>query len=176
MPQDDYSATSSGALKLKGVHSKISKPHKKKRSKPPQPAESSDTTLRAETGRERNLEDENLGDSSRKNHDSREVCENENDWEEKEKEMMNEEGLGENVMFRAVGKTEAERRHEEKRRRRVRVVFSILHLLDLRRRFSNLMTPRLDHTFTRFASAYTYHLQITQPRLSICLSYTFVNK
>ena len=124
MPQDDYSATSSGALKLKGVNSKVSKSHKKKRPKPLQPAESSDTTQHAETGQDKNSGDEILGDPSLKNKNSREVGGN----DDRKEQEVNEEGLREDVAFRAVGKTEAERRHEERRRRRVCGIFPFAYI------------------------------------------------
>lgn len=139
MTQDDYSATSGGALKLKGVNSKISKSHKKKRPKPPQPAESPDPILHAEKEQERKLGDEGLGDSSPKNSEESKVVENDDG---KRGEKGEEEGSGDNIIMRAIGKTEAERRHEERRRRRVCVVSSYcLHLLESRKRFSDLITP-----------------------------------
>lgn len=115
MPHDDYTASAGGALKLKGVNSasKISKPHKKKRPKPPQPAESSDTVLGTGKQAEKVVGDEFEGSLSKRGGSEQ------RDNDEVDGKSMGEEGGGEGVILKAVGKTEAERRHEERRRKRV---------------------------------------------------------
>lgn len=117
MPHDDYTASTGGALKLKGVGSasKISKTHKKKRPKPPQPAEFSDKTLGTEKQVEKVVEDETVGERRLSMKDGSEQREN----DEVDETRMGEEEVEEGVILRAVGKTEAERRHEERRRKRV---------------------------------------------------------
>lgn len=111
MPHDDYTASAGGALKLKGVNSasKISKPHKKKRPKPRQPAESSDTVLGTGKQAEKTVGDEFEGSLSKTGGSEQ------SDNDEVDGKSMGEEG----VILKAVGKTEAERRHEERRRKRV---------------------------------------------------------
>lgn len=121
MPHDDYTASTGGSLKLKGVNpaSKISKPHKKKRPKPPQPAESSGTALGTAKQAEKEGGDEIVGERYLSKNDGS---------EQRENEEVDGKSLGvgdgrerseEGVILGAVGKTEAERRHEERRRRRV---------------------------------------------------------
>lgn len=111
MPHDDYTASAGGALKLKAVNSasKISKPHKKKRPKPPQPAESSDTVLGAGKQVEKAVGDEFEGSLSKTGGSEQK------DNDEVDGKSTGEEG----VILKAVGKTEAERRHEERRRKRL---------------------------------------------------------
>ncbi|MCJ1427501.1 hypothetical protein MMC29_005404, partial [Sticta canariensis] len=117
MPHDDYTASTGGALKLKGVGSasKISKPHKKKRPKPPQRAEFSDRALGTEEQAEKVVEDETVGERSPGMKDGGE----QRKIEEVDGMRMGEEDVEEGVILRAVGKTEAERRHEERRRKRL---------------------------------------------------------
>lgn len=117
MPHDDYTASTGGALKLKGVGSasKISKPHKKKRPKPSQPAEFSDRALGTEEQAEKVVEDESVGERSLSMKDRSEQRKN----DEVDGMRMGEEDVKEGVILRTVGKTEAERRHEERRRKRV---------------------------------------------------------
>lgn len=121
MPHDDYTASTGGSLKLKGVNpaSKISKSHKKKRPKPPQPAESSDTTLGTAKQVEKEGGDEIVGERYLSKNDGSEQRENEEVDGKSLGEEDGREGKGEGVILRAVGKTEAEKRHEERRRKRV---------------------------------------------------------
>lgn len=126
MPRDDYTASAGGALKLKGVSSssKISKPHKKKRPKPPQPAESSGTVLGTGKQVEKVAGDDLVGEGNLSNADGSEQREKD---EVDDGKMTGEEDGGEGVILRAVGKTEAEKRHEERRRKRVsRILLSPL--------------------------------------------------
>ena len=75
MPGDDYSATVSGGLKLKGVNSssKVSK-HRKKKSKPAQPTESEKNPDKSEGATDGALTEdlkpngEEAGDTTRKDH------------------------------------------------------------------------------------------------------------
>ena len=119
MPRDEYTAGAGGALKLKGVSSssKISKPHKKKRPKPPQPAESSGAVLGTEKQVEKVAGDDLVGEGNLSNADGSEQREKD---EVDDGKRTGEEDGGEGVILRAVGKTEAEKRHEERRRKRVR--------------------------------------------------------
>lgn len=106
MPTEDYIPATSGTLKLKGVqNSKISK--KKKRPKPPQPSSSNQdpTTLPPTAGEltaDKNGSDvgSELEKLDEKGHDDGVV----------EKEEISLHGRG---------KTEAQIRHEERRRKRV---------------------------------------------------------
>ena len=116
MPHDDYTPSSGGALKLKGVGtaSKISKPYKKKRPKPPQPAEFSDKAGTEEQA-EKVVEDGPMGErrlSMKDGIEQREI-------DEVDGTRTGDEDVEEGVILKAVGKTEAERRHEERRRKRV---------------------------------------------------------
>jgi protein FAM32A len=105
MPAEDYTPATSGTLKLKGVqNSKISK--KKKRPKPPQPSSSNQdsTTLPPTAGEltaDKNGSDvgSELEKLDKKGHD---------DGVEKEE-----------ISLHGRGKTEAQIRHEERRRKRV---------------------------------------------------------
>lgn len=124
MPGDDYSAVVSGGLKLKGVNSssKVSK-HKKKKLKPAQPMESEknpdkseDATDGAST-EELRPKGEEAGDITKKDHGGEGSREREREEEATPPPQR-------------AGKTEAELRHEERRRKRV--CFS--HTDDLRRR------------------------------------------
>lgn len=105
MPTEDYTPATSGTLKLKGVqNSKISK--RKKRPKPPQPSSSNQdsTTLPPTAGEltaDKNGSDvgSELEKLDKKGHD---------DGVEKEE-----------ISLHGRGKTEAQIRHEERRRKRV---------------------------------------------------------
>lgn len=105
MPAEDYTPATSGTLKLKGVqNSKISK--RKKRPKPPQPSSGNQdsTTLpptAAELTADKNGSDvgSELEKLDKKGHD---------DGVEKEE-----------ISLHGRGKTEAQIRHEERRRKRV---------------------------------------------------------
>lgn len=117
MPHDEYTTSSGGALKLKGVTSasKISKPHKKKR-KPPQRAEFSDAALGVGKEAEKEVGDKIAGERSPSKKDGSE--QREDDEVDRKSTGEGDDG-GEGVILTAVGKTEAEKRHEERRRKRV---------------------------------------------------------
>lgn len=117
MPNDDYTASTGGLLKLKGVNSasKVSKPHKKKRPKPPQPAESLDTALGAAEQVKKEIGDEIVDEKGLSKKDGPEQRENDG----VEGKSMGQEDGREGVILRTVGKTETEKRHEERRRKRV---------------------------------------------------------
>ena len=103
MPANDYTAAVSGGLKLKSANpsSKVSKSHKKKRPKPSQPA------------------DANADKSKKGTTDDGEDIKDERDDATVDKSgQALEEGEAMSSPPRA-GKTEAELRHEEHRRKRV---------------------------------------------------------
>ncbi len=105
MPAEDYTATTSGTLKLKGVqNSKISK--KKKRPKPSQPSSSIQDTVISPTS---------AGDFSADKHESDIGSE----LKKKEKENDGDGAEMEETPHHGRGKTEAEIRHDERRRKRV---------------------------------------------------------
>lgn len=106
MPSEDYTAVTSGGLKLKGVNgSKISKSNRKRR-KPNPEASSKDPP-----------KDGADSDGAMANHNSptiiaeNQTAVNKAEEQDSEKDTKNEPS----------GKTEAELRHEERRRRRVRL-------------------------------------------------------
>lgn len=105
MPAEDYTSATSGTLKLKGAHnSKISK--KKKRPKPPQPSSNNqDSATLPPVAREPSTDKNgsNVGSELEK-------LERKGDEEGAEKEE---------IPLHGRGKTEAEIRHEERRRKRV---------------------------------------------------------
>lgn len=109
MPPDDYKAVTSGALKLKGVNStsKISKSHKKKKPKATQ--EANPTTLK-QPGKNTVMETENGLEA-----DGGVDCET----GQEVKGLGGEDEVEGEMALRRLGKTEAELRHEEQRRRRV---------------------------------------------------------
>ena len=106
MPADDYTAAVSGGLKLKNVSlsSKVSKSHKKKRPKSSQPESTGDANV------------EKFKDEIRDNGEGFKNCQD--DIAIKDKNNYPVEDGGVKSSLRA-GKTEAEVRHEERRRRRV---------------------------------------------------------
>lgn len=99
MPADDYTAAVSGGLKLKGVSSsgKVSKSQKKKRPKPSHPESSADAN--AEKSKDGAIDE---GEDSKDTEKGKQVFED-----------------GEATPPSQAGKTEAELRHEERRRKRV---------------------------------------------------------
>ena len=105
MPADDYTAAVSGGLKLKSVSSssKVSKSHKKKRPKPAQP-ETSDAN--AEESKDEAKDDS--GDTKNDQNDA---------MMDKNQQVLED---AEALTPPRAGKTEAELRHEERRRKRVR--------------------------------------------------------
>ncbi|KAF6230159.1 hypothetical protein HO133_004498 [Letharia lupina] len=105
MPADDYTAAVSGGLKLKSVasSSKVSKSHKKKRPKPSQPESSADAN--AEKSKDGATDH---GDDVKDEHDDATVDKSQQASEEAEA-----------LSPVRAGKTEAELRHEERRRKRL---------------------------------------------------------
>lgn len=112
MPADDYTAAVSGGLKLKNVSSssKVSKSHKKKRPKPAQPESSADAN--AEKSKNGAIDDD---EDNKDEQDDAAI--------DKGKEALEDDGGAPRA-----GKTEAELRHEERRRKRV-CCFSHLALI-----------------------------------------------
>lgn len=105
MPTDDYTAASGGGLRLKGVNgSKITK-HKKKRPKNPEAKKRSPSVDAA--AKPSNGQDHNQNDDEAVNHDSSAVEDGPENREPSEDRSQ------------PRGKTEAELRHEERRRRRL---------------------------------------------------------
>ena len=107
MPADDYTAAVSGGLKLKNVSSssKVSKSHKKKRPKSSQPEASPNANANADKSIE-------IGKD-----DSEDVkADQDKDSIDKSKQVL-EDGAATSPP--RAGKTEAELRHEERRRKRV---------------------------------------------------------
>ena len=107
MSSNDYTPTTTGALKLKGssTASKISK-HKKKRPKPALTTSSEDG---AEKGIQTKPQNEKLEEKEEQE---------EEELQEKEKEDETRRKV-EEEMVKGAGKTDAEIRHEERRRRKV---------------------------------------------------------
>lgn len=114
MPANDYTAAVSGGLKLKSANpsSKVSKSHKKKRPKPSQPAD-----------------DANADKSKNRTPDDGEDVKDERDDATVDKSEQALEDDGGSMSPPRAGKTEAELRHEEHRRKRV-CCFHILLLHD----------------------------------------------
>lgn len=111
MPADDYTAAVSGGLKLKGVNTsgKVSKSHKKKRPKPSQPESSADASA-----------EKSKGEAVDGGEDVKDIPEDATI--DKGKQVFED---GEATPPQQAGKTEAELRHEERRRKRV----CYIHLL-----------------------------------------------
>ena len=105
MPADDYTAAVSGGLKLKNVSSssKVSKSHKKQRAKPSQ--------LETTDANAEEPKDEAKDDSG-------DIKNGQNDALMDKNQQASEDV--EALMSPRAGKTEAELRHEERRRKRVR--------------------------------------------------------
>ena len=105
MPADDYTAAVSGGLKLKGVNSssKVSKSHKKRR---PKALESESTT---------NVRPDESKEESTKDGEDVTTEQDESTGDGNERPLENVEA----TTPPQVGKTEAELRHEERRRKRV---------------------------------------------------------
>ena len=110
MPADEYTSATGGSLKLKGVNSssKILKSHKKKKPKPEKQSLPS------------NLENptENAQDNPFKPAEGSSTTDR-NTMTRTKSEREIEEDLEAEISERNRGKTEAELRHEERRRRRV---------------------------------------------------------
>ena len=152
MPTDEYRSTPGGALKLKG--SKISKRshhhNKKKRPKPPSPSpppppQSPPLQQPAEDEEQRQQKHDDgplskrrlvpVANNNNNNNNNGEKKQNEDRVEKDEgrddaAELEDGDSVaavhteGDKKGIWAVGKTEAERRHEEQRRKRVRFFFS----------------------------------------------------
>ena len=122
MPADDYTAAVSGGLKLKNRNSssKISKSHKKKRPKPSQ-LEASSANATAEKPK-----DGAKDDGGDLNDDQEDAA------VEKSREVFEDGGA---ISPAQAGKTEAELRHEERRRKRVCYFLILLSLGDLQNGF-----------------------------------------
>ena len=105
MPADDYTAAVSSGLKLKGVSSssKVSKSRKKKRPKAP------------ESGSTTNVRSEESKDELTKDGEDATTEQDEATIDGRERPLENVEA----TTPPQVGKTEAELRHEERRRKRV---------------------------------------------------------
>ena len=111
MPADDYTAAVSGGLKLKNVSSsyKVSKSHKKKRPKSSQPESSANANANANANAEKSI------DVARD--DSGDVRDDQDgDAIDKSKQVLGDDSA---TSPPRAGKTEAELRHEERRRKRV---------------------------------------------------------
>ena len=106
MPADDYTAAVSGGLKLKGVSSssKVSKSRKKKR--PTAPESESTTNVRSDKSKDEPIKDGENATAEK---------EESTTIDESERKLGNVEA----TTPPQVGKTEAELRHEERRRKRV---------------------------------------------------------
>ncbi|MCJ1451854.1 hypothetical protein MMC28_002194 [Mycoblastus sanguinarius] len=113
MPADEYSAVTSGSLKLKGVNpsSKISKSHKKKKPKPTQ-TPSSDATAEKNKDTSLALREDNSADTGQPDPNA---IAKKND----ETEARYEPEESTTPPPHSSGKTEAELRHEERRRKRL---------------------------------------------------------
>ncbi len=103
MPADDYTAAASGGLKLKNVSSssKVSKSHRKKRPKSSQPESSADANAKNGANDDGGVVKNGTDDSTI----------DKNDQILEDREAMSPP---------RAGKTEAELRHDERRRKRVR--------------------------------------------------------
>lgn len=103
MPGDDYASTGGGSLKLKGVNasSKIAKKKKKKRPKSP---ESSERAIQST----KQTDEDQAGGASKTGNNA--VAQRDADAQSP---------IEDDVSAHNRGKTEAELRHEERRRRRV---------------------------------------------------------
>lgn len=115
MSSNDYTATTGGTLKLKGAIPKSSKTHKKKRLKPALPSSSNPSVLvqGGSTWKEVENQDKCLGEEAA-NKEERLAA---------DKEEKNEE---EQVVMPRLGKTDAEIRHEDRRRRKVAIITTFL--------------------------------------------------
>lgn len=105
MTADDYTAAVPGGLKLKGLNSssKVSKPHKKKRPKSSQPGSSADA--HADESK-----DGAIGDGEDVKDERDDATMDQSEQAPKDREA---------ISLPRAGKTEAELRHEERRRKRV---------------------------------------------------------
>lgn len=112
MSSNDYTSVTSGALKLKGTTSTTSKSHKKKRLKPALPSSSNPSISTQGAGADREVEgqDKSLGEEETTN--KKEGSDGDEDEKKEEQDMAPR-----------LGKTDAEIRHEERRRRKVIQLF-----------------------------------------------------
>ena len=114
MPTEDYQPVISGSLKLKGVQDSAIK-KKKKRSKPPQQSTSNQDSPKSPPA---------AGGLSADKHDS----DSGSQLIEQHKKEHEESAETEETQLHGSAKTEAEIRHEERRRRRVRIKHLMLLL------------------------------------------------
>ena len=135
MPPNEYSAVSRGTLKLKGQpvkDSRVEKPNKKKKHKRPKPDNDDDDERPPD---DNNAAEDRLEDRSRsvrkdgdegedEDEDSRDARRDGSDTAlhhalADEDGQNSGEGNESGIVTSGVGKTEAEKRHEERRRKRV---------------------------------------------------------
>ena len=107
MPTDEYVSAAGGSLKLKGVNSS-SKITKKKKKRPNSPDNTASSKPEAPTQTSRQEDGDPEDEASRRETDA--IIERESDVQP---------GMENEVVAPNRGKTEAELRHEERRRRRV---------------------------------------------------------
>lgn len=102
MPGDEYASTGGGSLKLKGVNpsSKITKKRKKRPKSPESPARATQST--------KQTDDDQVAEASKSENNA--VAQRGADAQPPVEDV---------VSAHNIGKTEAELRHEERRRRRV---------------------------------------------------------
>lgn len=110
MSSNDYTATTGGTLKLKGAILKSSKSHKKKRPKPALPSSSNPSVSIQDGSTEKEVKNQD--------HNSGEEAANKEERLAVDQEEKNEE---EQVMIPRLRKTDAEIRHEDRRRRKVAI-------------------------------------------------------
>ena len=115
MSSNDYTATTGGTLKLKGAIPKGSKSHKKKRMKPALPSSSNPSVSIQDGSSEKEVknQDHYLGEEAANKEERLAV--------DKEEEIEEEQ-----VMMPRLGKTDAEIRHEDRRRRKVAIITTFL--------------------------------------------------
>lgn len=142
MPPDDYSAVVSGGLKIKGVNpsSKVSK-HKKKKPKP------ETDSAATEISQERAGEESTTGKGDADSTSTALTKKIGNGDDEEEALRGKEEAL---TLLSREGKTEAELRHEERRRKRVRLIHSLLSVPS-----SSRPLPRITFWLTTLSAIYS---------------------
>ena len=115
MPTDEYASAAGGSLKLKGVNSS-SKITKKKKKRPKSPDNTAYSNPEAPTQTSRQEDGDPAEEASRAENDKR-----------VERESDGQPAMENEVVAPNRGKTEAELRHEERRRRRVRLEIHYLY-------------------------------------------------
>ena len=123
MPTEDYTAATTGTLKLKGVQSSRVKKHKRKLKRPnPSEQDQKTATPGKGLGGEDGKVDVEIGtqdERSREERIEKALADELSKDDEPEPELHDEEEGGGDQVQRGIRKTEAERRHEERRRKRV---------------------------------------------------------